>query len=228
MIEAKELTLIYHDGTIALDNINVLIPDGELVFITGPSGSGKTSFLKLLMGMEQGTQGSLIVAETDLGKMNGGELKRYRQSLGPVFQEFRLIEGRTALENILTGLRFLEKSQKNRKEEAMKALGEVGLFHKAGSLVENLSFGEAQRVAIARAMVRRPQLLLADEPTGNLDQENSIKILNLLTEFQKEKTTVIITTHAAHLLPEDKEYLHISMQEGKMTAERTLAKSRTA
>lgn len=220
MIAAKDVSLIYHDGTVALDSVNVGIEKGELVFITGPSGSGKTSFLKLLMGTELPTKGSLMAGGKAMEKISGADLRRYRQKLGPVFQEFRLIEKRTALENIIIGLRFLDGFSGSKKEDALEALKKVGLLHKAKARVEELSFGEAQRVAIARAVVRRPVLLLADEPTGNLDHENAVKILELLASFQKENTTVIITTHAAHLLPADRDFVHIQMKDGRMKVER--------
>lgn len=220
MIAAKDVSLIYQDGTKALDNVNVELAEGELVFLTGPSGSGKTSFLKLLMGMELPSAGEIIIDETATADMGRKKLRSYRQSVGPVFQEFRLIENRTALENVMLGLRFLEDYNCRIKDAALEALDKVGLSQKAGAKVEQLSFGEAQRVAIARAVVRRPSLILADEPTGNLDQENAINILNLLASFQKENTTVIITTHAAHLLPEDKKFVHIRMERGRMSIER--------
>ncbi|SHO44761.1 cell division ATP-binding protein FtsE [Anaerocolumna xylanovorans] len=221
MISAKDVSLVYQDGTLALDKVSVTLKEGELVFLTGPSGSGKTSFLKLLMGMELPTAGNLTIGESAITDMGRKELRRYRQSIGPVFQEFRLIEKRTALENVMLGLRFLEDYEGRIKDMALEALNKVGLLHKAYGCVEQLSFGEAQRVAIARAVVRKPDLILADEPTGNLDQENAVKILTLLASFQKENTTVIITTHAAHLLPEDREFVHLRMESGKMSAERS-------
>lgn len=220
MISANDVSLVYQDRTLALNKVSVTLKEGELVFLTGPSGSGKTSFLKLLIGMEVPTAGSLKIGNVAITDMGRRELRRYRQSVGPVFQEFRLIEKRTALENVMLGLRFLDGNEGRIKDMALEAIDKVGLSHKAYGCVEQLSFGEAQRVAIARAVVRKPALILADEPTGNLDQENAVKILNLLASFQKENTTVIITTHAAHLLPKDREFVHIQMESGKMSAER--------
>lgn len=219
MIEAKEVNLIYQDGTKALQNINLNIRQGELVYITGPSGSGKTSLLKLLMGMEYPSSGNLIVLGQNMKSGRSDGIRRLRKSIGPVFQEFKLIKGRTALENIMVGMRFLGKSPRKIRDEAMKALTRVGLSSKADSLVENLSWGEAQRVAIARAVARKPALILADEPTGNLDHNNALKILELLTSFKDKNTTVIITTHATHLIEKVTNAVFIHVDGGRITVE---------
>lgn len=220
MIEAKNVTLIYSDNTIALNNINLQIKFGELVYIIGPSGSGKTSLLKLFMGAEYPTEGTLKVLGQLMVKEEAADIRRLRMKIGPVFQEFRLIKGRTAIENIALSMRFLDISSKQLKENANDALVKVGLKHKALSLVENLSWGERQRVAIARAVARKPLLILADEPTGNLDRDNALNILELLTSFQNEETAVIITTHATHLVDYSKVDKLIKVDEGKIYCER--------
>ncbi len=202
MIEAKNLCLQYPDGTVALNNINLQIGPGELVYITGPSGSGKTSLLKLFMGVEYPTAGILKVLGHTVAKGPAGNIRRMRMKLGPVFQDFKLVKGRSSLENIMLGMRFLGLSTGEVKENARDALARVGLEHKANSPVENLSWGESQRVAIARAVARKPALILADEPTGNLDRGNALNILELLTACKDKKTAVIITTHATHLINE--------------------------
>ena len=139
--------------------------------------------------------------------------------MGPVFQEFKLIKGRTALENGLLGMRFLDNYPCDIKEEAYKALTKVGLEHKVSSLVENLSWGESQRVAIARAIARKPALILADEPTGNLDVDNAMNILELLTSLKDEQTTVIITTHATHLIEKMREGKLLQVHNGEISCE---------
>lgn len=211
MIDAKGVSLTYQDKTTALHRIDLKINAGELVYITGPSGSGKTSLLKLFMGIETATDGNLQVLGFDLSKRRSREIGEMRRQIGPVFQEFRLIKGRTALENVMLGMRFLKLPHKNMVGDAKNALIRVGLEHKIDSMVEHLSFGESQRVAIARAVVRKPALILADEPTGNLDKENALIILKLLSSFKNEKTAVLITTHATHLIEgeEGATYLHM-------------------
>jgi cell division transport system ATP-binding protein len=220
MIEAKGISLKYQDGTVALKDINLEIKPGELVYITGPSGSGKTSLLKLLMGMEYPTAGSLLVLGQKMEKGKGRRIRKLRKSIGPVFQEFKLIEGRTALENVMMGMRFLGISPRKMKEDALNTLKKVGLEHKARSRVENLSWGEAQRVAIARAVARKPALILADEPTGNLDHDNALNILHILTSFKDSKTAVVITTHATHLIEGQENATFIRVSGGEISVER--------
>lgn len=220
MIEAKEVSLRYHDGTVALKNINLDIKTGDMVYITGPSGSGKTSLLKLLIGMEYPTDGELLVLGQRMEKGKDRQLRKLRKTIGPVFQEFKLIEGRTALENVMMGMRFLAIPPRKMKEEAKNALIRVGLEKKITSRVENLSWGEAQRVAIARAVARKPALILADEPTGNLDHDNALNILDLLDSFKDNNTTVIITTHATHLIEGKDNATFIRVSAGEIAVER--------
>ncbi|MBH1941839.1 ATP-binding cassette domain-containing protein [Mobilitalea sibirica] len=220
MIEANKVSLRYADNTLALNEVDVKINPGELVFITGPSGSGKTSLLKLLMGMEYPTAGTLKVLGQPMKKGRSGKISRIRRKIGPVFQEFKLIEGRTALENVYIGMRFLGMSPRKMKEYATTALDRVGLAHKKLSPVEKLSWGEAQRVAIARAVARKPHLILADEPTGNLDHDNAVKILELLKSFRSDQTAVIITTHATHLIEDEKDATFLYVNKGSVSIER--------
>ncbi len=220
MIKARDLSLRYPDGTLALDRVNIDIKPGELVYITGPSGSGKTSFLKLILGMEYPTTGTLHCMDIEMKSNRKRKKKKLRRKIGPVFQEFKLIEGRTALENVRIGMRFLGVSPKKTKEVALNALDKVGLSDKKEALVENLSWGQAQRVAIARAVARKPILILADEPTGNLDYDNAIKILEIFKSFRQHDVTVIITTHATHLIEDEKDATFIRVDNGKFTVER--------
>lgn len=220
MIEVRDVKLIYGDGTVALDCVNLNVGTNELVYVVGPSGSGKTSLLKLFMGVEYPTAGSLKVLGQPITQDNKEGIRQLRRRIGPVFQEFRLIKGRTVMENIMTGMRFLDISSKEIKENAEDALKKVGLAHKALSLVENLSWGERQRVAIARAVARKPALILADEPTGNLDKDNALNILELLNSFRDENTSVIITTHATHLIDHTQNIKLIQVEKSRIYCER--------
>ena len=220
MIEAKDVCLQYRDGTTALNHIDLQVGAGELVYITGPSGSGKTSLLKLFLGMELPTAGELTVLGRTVTKARNSDIRELRRSIGPVFQEFKLIPGRTAMENVMLGMRFLDMSSRQRKENAGSALATVGLESKALARVENLSWGERQRVAIARAVARKPVLILADEPTGNLDIDNALNIMALLTSFKDKNTTVVITTHATQLIECKKEGLRIHVHAGSIHCER--------
>jgi len=220
MIEVKGVSLTYPDGTQALKNVNLEIMPGDLVYITGPSGSGKTSLLKLLMGMEYASEGSVTVLGQTMKHLNARKLQQLRKKIGPVFQEFKLVERRTAQENVMIGMRFLGISPRKMKAEAVNALTRVGLAHKISAKVDNLSWGEAQRVAIARAVARRPRLLLADEPTGNLDHDNALKILDILNSFRDENTAVVITTHATHLIEGREDVTYIRVNKGEITVEK--------
>lgn len=220
MIEASELFFNYGDGTEALHDVNLRMDRNEIVYIIGPSGSGKTTLLKLILGIEYPTKGSLKVLEQSIIKGQTAGIRNIRKMIGPVFQEFRLIDGRTAMENTMLGMRFLDFSPNQLKENANNALDRVGLGNKKYSLAENLSFGERQRVAIARAVARKPALILADEPTGNLDKDNALNILRLLASFKSEKTGVIITTHATHLINGEKNSVVIHMDKGHVREER--------
>ncbi|WHH57870.1 ATP-binding cassette domain-containing protein [Petroclostridium sp. X23] len=220
MIEGKKVCLTYPDGTMALKNVDLQIQSGDIVYITGPSGSGKTSLLKLMMGMEYPTTGFLKVMGQAITKDQAASIRRLRRVIGPVFQEFKLIKGRTVIENVMLGMRFLGIPPRQLKENANHALIKVGLEHKALSPVENLSWGESQRVAIARAVARKPALILADEPTGNLDVNNAVNILELLTSFNDKKTTVVITTHATHLINDKKVGMFIEVDRGNIQWEK--------
>ncbi|MDD5603224.1 MAG: ATP-binding cassette domain-containing protein [Eubacteriales bacterium] len=214
-IIANRMSLRYRDGTEALKSADLEIKTGELVFITGPSGSGKTSLLKLFMGMEYPTEGTLTVMGTRVDKNTcSRKIMALRREIGPVFQDFRLIDGSSALQNITTGMRFLGVRKKIMKELALEALERTGLADKADTPAENLSWGERQRVAIARAAARDPKLILADEPTGNLDRHNAVNIIELLASYRNMNTTVIITTHATHLIEGFENSVRLTLESG--------------
>ncbi len=220
MIKAKQLTLTYKNGTVALHPTDFEIGKGELVYIVGPSGSGKTSLLKMMIGSEFPTGGSLEIFGETVSKSRQRKIQKMRRDIGPVFQEFRLIDGKSALDNVILGMRFQDLSYGKMKDRAIEALERVGLDHKLDSDVQYLSWGECQRVAIARAVSRRPALILADEPTGNLDEDNALNILELLSGFRNEETTVLMATHATHLLEDNRDALTIRMEKGNLLMER--------
>mgnify|MGYP001806588870 FL=1 len=219
-VEARGLTLQYPDGTEAIHAVDLSIGNGELAFMTGPSGSGKTSLLQMMLGMYRPTGGSLTVLGHDMSTLRDGGLRRLRQQAGPVFQDFRLTAGRHALENVMAGMRFLTPHPVNCRRDALAALERVGLAGKAFTPVEHLSWGERQRVSIARAVARKPRLILADEPTGNLDRDNALRILALLASFRDRDTTVVITTHATHLIDDFGADVLLHIDGGRVAMER--------
>lgn len=220
MIRAENSSLTYQDGTMALKPFNLTVHSGEVVYITGPSGSGKTSLLKLIMGMEFVSTGELTVLGQLMVPQKAVQIREMRKLMGPVFQEFRLLEGRSVYDNVVLGMRFLNIAHHEMKERALHSIEKVGLEHKVHHTIGRLSWGECQRVAIARAVARKPALIIADEPTGNLDKDNAINILQLLTSFKSEDTSVIITTHATHLVDAKQEGVFITMDSGVMNVER--------
>ena len=220
MIRAKQCSLQYKDGTLALKPFDLTIDTGETVFIIGPSGSGKTSLLKLILGMEYPTSGTFEVLGQTINNAHEHQIRKMRTEIGPIFQEFRLLEGRSVLDNVMLGLRFLNYSNSEMKKIATEYIERVGLQHKLHHTVDRLSWGECQRVAIARAVARKPRLIVADEPTGNLDESNAVNVLNLLSSFKNENTSVLISTHATHLVDKIDATAILHMKNGEFTLER--------
>ncbi len=200
MIKAINLSKKF-GGIAALDNISLNIDPGEFVFITGPSGSGKTTLLKLILREYKPDSGELVVNGHDVKKIKRGKLAQYRRTIGPIFQDFRLLFDRNVLENVSIPLEVRSAKSSEIKTAANLALEMVGLTSRAKLFPSQLSGGEVQRVAIARAIVGKPLMLLADEPTGNLDPHTSKNILKLLRDIHQElKTTVLMATHNAELV----------------------------
>ncbi len=220
MIHANNTSLQYPDGTLALKPFDLSIHKGDVVYISGPSGSGKTSLLKLMLGIEFATTGEFEVLGQPMGPQHESAIRKLRKRIGPVFQEFRLLAGRSVYDNVLLGMRFLDIPRHEMKALALASIAQVGLAHKIHQPIDRLSWGECQRVAIARAVARKPVLIIADEPTGNLDHDNALNILTLLTSFQSEETTVIITTHATHLVDMNLPGVFITMEAGMLRLER--------
>ena len=195
MIELREVTKEYSKGIAALNGISLKIEPGEFVFIVGDSGSGKSTLIRLLMKELEPTSGKIQVMGNDLSKLKHKEIPFYRRKIGVVFQDFRLLKDRNVYENVAFALRVTETATRVIKKKVPAALSLVGLAQKYKSFPKELSGGEQQRVAIARAIVNEPMILLADEPTGNLDPANSWEIMKLLQEANDRGTTVIVVTH---------------------------------
>lgn len=185
----------YPSGVEALNDVSLSIRKGEFVFIVGTSGSGKSSLIKLLTKEIEPTSGHIIVNGKDLGRLRHRHVSKYRRTIGVVFQDFRLLKDRNVYENVAFAQRVIEVPTRVIRRRVPKVLSLVGLTDKYKSLPRELSGGEQQRVALARALVNNPNVLLADEPTGNLDPNNSWEIMNLLDEINKRGTTIIIVTH---------------------------------
>lgn len=200
MIEILKLTKTYEKGSKALKNVSITIDDGEFVFITGRSGSGKSTLMKILLKEVEPTSGRVVVNDMDLGKMPRRYVPKYRRRLGVVFQDFRLLRDKTVYENVAFAQRVIGESSRTIRESVPRMLKMVGLSSKYKSFPHQLSGGEQQRVAIARALINRPEVLLADEPTGNLDPHNAMEIMKLLEEINRQGTTVIVVTHSREIV----------------------------
>ena len=200
MIELRNVNKNYENGTRALRNINRTIEDGEFVFVVGRSGSGKSTLIKLLLKELEPTSGRIVVNDMDLGKMPRRYIPKYRRTLGVVFQDFRLLKDRSVFENVAFAQRVIGVPYRRIKESVPAMLRMVGLSAKYKSFPRQLSGGEQQRVAIARALINRPEVLLADEPTGNLDSYNAVEIMKLLERINRRGTTVIVVTHSQEMV----------------------------
>lgn len=200
MIEISNVCKTYETGNKALRNVSITIGDGEFVFIMGRSGSGKSTLMKLLLKEVEPTFGKIVVNDMNLGKMPRHYVPKYRRRLGMVFQDFRLLRDRTVYENVAFAQRVIGVSTRRIKESVPAMLQMVGLSAKYKMFPQQLSGGEQQRVAIARALINRPEVLLADEPTGNLDSQNADEIMRLLEEINRMGTTVVVVTHSEEIV----------------------------
>ena len=200
MIEISNVCKTYETGNKALRNVSITIGDGEFVFIMGRSGSGKSTLMKLLLKEVEPTSGKIVVNDMNLGKMPRHYVPKYRRRLGMVFQDFRLLRDRTVYENVAFAQRVIGVSTRRIKESVPAMLQMVGLSAKYKMFPQQLSGGQQQRVAIARALINRPEVLLADEPTGNLDSQNADEIMRLLEEINRMGTTVVVVTHSEEIV----------------------------
>lgn len=221
MIEFKNVSKVYDNGTVALDNINLKIEKGEFVFIVGSSGAGKSTFLKLIMKEENVSSGELMVNNMNLVTMKKRKVPYLRRTMGIVFQDFRLIDKMTVFDNVAFAMRVTGCSEKTVNIRIPYILDLVNLFDKKNRLPSELSGGEQQRVGLARALVNNPQMIIADEPTGNIDPELSKEIIQLLKEINQRGTTVLIVTHEHDLVKEFGERV-INISEGKISLDTTI------
>ncbi len=200
MIEAVHLSKLYSRGVYALRDLSLTVDKGEFLFLTGPSGAGKSTFLRLLLREDLPSEGELTVAGRDLRTLRPSQVQTYRRSVGFVFQDFRLVPRFTVFRNVAFVMRVLGVPIAVQQRKTFQVLKWVGLQHRMNALPEELSGGEQQRVAIARALVNDPQIVLADEPTGNLDPDLAVEIMNLFREANARGTTIVVATHDRELI----------------------------
>lgn len=201
MIEFRDVTKVYGStDTKALNNVNIKIEDGEFVFVVGSSGAGKSTFLKLIMHEEKPTEGEVIVGDYSSATMKKRQVPYYRRTMGIVFQDFRLIPKMSVYDNVAFAMRVIGAKEKEIRKRVPYILQLVGLSGKARSMPNELSGGEQQRVSLARALVNNPKLIIADEPTGNVDPEMSHEIVEMLTKINNNGTTVVMVTHEHDLV----------------------------
>lgn len=213
MIHMENVSKAYSTGTPAVNRINLHIEKGEFVFIIGSSGAGKTTLFKLLTKELEPTSGTITVAGERLDTMKRKHIPKYRRNLGVVFQDFRLLKDRNIYENIAFAQRVVETGSRRIKREVPKALSSVGLAERYKAYPNELSGGEQQRVALARALVNKPKLIMADEPTGNLDAQNAWDIMRMLEKINEEGTTVIVVTHNREIVDAMKKRV-ITLEDG--------------
>lgn len=195
MIEMKNVMKKYSNGTTAIRNLSIVIDQGEFVYVVGPSGSGKSTFIKLIYREEKATKGTLSVVGYNLMEIKNREVPYLRRKIGVVFQDYKLLPRKTVYENVAYAMQVIGRKPRDIKKRVMEVLVLVGLKHKVRVFPSELSGGEQQRVSIARAIVNTPKVMIADEPTGNLDPENSWEIMKLLDRINARGTTVVMATH---------------------------------
>ena len=218
IIEFRGVSKTYQTGTHALEDVNIRINSGEFVFVVGSSGAGKSTFMKLIMREEKANTGIITVNGFNLTSMKRKQVPLLRRTMGIVFQDFRLIPTMNVFQNVAFAMHVVGASDRNVRKEVSKALSKVGLGNKARSMPAQLSGGEQQRVGLARALVNSPDLIIADEPTGNVDPNMSYEIVSLLTEINKRGTTILMVTHD-HNLVRDFQHRVIMLDRGKIVAD---------
>lgn len=218
MITLKDVSKSYVEGVPALADVNIQIDEGEFVFVVGDSGSGKSTLIKLLLKELEPTSGTIIINDKILSQIPRRQIPRFRRNIGCVFQDFRLLKDRDVYENVAFAQRIISAPARSIKEKVPKMLSLVGLAAKYKSKPNQLSGGEQQRVAIARALINEPKILLADEPTGNLDANNAWEIMKLLDEINKRGTTVLVVSHNMEIVEAMKKRV-ITLQQGHVVSD---------
>lgn len=219
MITLNDVSKNYEKGIAALNNVSLHIEPGEFVFVVGASGSGKSTLIKLLLKELDPTEGEIIINGQDLSRLKPKKIAKFRRNIGVVFQDFRLLPDRNVYENIAFAQRVIETPSKQIRRSVPSMLSMVGLAEKYKSYPKQLSGGEQQRVALARALVNKPAILLADEPTGNLDPKNSWEIMRLLEEVNEAGTTVVVVTHSQDIVDKMKKRV-IALEKGVMVSDK--------
>jgi len=214
MIYFNNVTKKYKNG-LSLEDINIIINQGEFVSIVGHSGAGKTTLAKLILAEESPSSGTIFFESTDIHKLSNKDLTKFRRKIGIVFQDYRLLSHKTAYENIAFAMEAIEKTEKEIREDVSHVLNLVDLGTKAHHFPHQLSGGEKQRLAIARAIITQPDLIIADEPTGNLDPINTNEVINLLKKINDLGTTVILTTHSKSVVDQIKKRI-ITLENGRV------------
>ena len=215
MIEFNNVSKIYNNNVKALSDVSVKIDSGDFVFLVGPSGSGKSTFIKMLLKEIEPTMGNITVADKKLSEIKRNQIPYYRRKIGMVFQDFRLIPTLNVYENVAFAMRVVEASQKEIRKRVPMVLSLVGLSHKYKMLPNELSGGEQQRVSLARAIVNNPSVLIADEPTGNLDPDTAKEIMELLEDINRSGTTIVMATHAKDIVDSMKKRV-IAIEKGSI------------
>lgn len=213
MIVMKDVKKTYPNGVIALNGIDIKIDPGEFVYLVGHSGAGKSTFVKLIFREEVATSGEIKVSDHDLTKMKWRQVPYFRRNIGVVFQDFKLLPKMTVYENVAFALEVVEETPRKIRKRVMEVLDQVGLKNKARFIPDELSGGEQQRVAIARAIANHPEILIADEPTGNLDPNTSWEIMKTLEQINASGTTIIMATHSRDIVNTIKRRV-IAMEDG--------------
>ena len=204
MIEMMNVTKKYNKGITAINNLSIQIKDGDFVYVVGPSGAGKSTFIKMMYREEKATKGRIRVGKYDLMKIKDRQIPFLRRYVGVVFQDFKLLQNKTVYENVAYAMEVIEKSPREIKRRVDEVLELVNLKHRMNNFPNELSGGEQQRVAIARAIVNTPGILIADEPTGNLDPDTSMEIMDILERINEQGTTIVMATHNSQIVNEKK------------------------
>lgn len=217
MIHFNNVTKKYSSNT-GIDNVSISINKGEFVFLVGPSGAGKSTFIKLIMKEIEADSGSIKVRGNEIVNLPARNLPKHRRNIGMIFQDFRLLPNKTVYENVAFAMEIVHKSQRQIKRQVPLALSLMGISSKANMFPDELSAGEQQRVAIARAIINKPAMLIADEPTGNLDPATAWEIMNLLDEINKRGTTIVMVTHAKDIVDKMNKRV-VTIERGKIAGD---------